>query len=254
MQTIFHPAKSRGYARHGWLTTYHSFSFADYYDPAKMGFGALRVLNDDTIEAGQGFGRHPHRDMEIITIPLSGALAHEDSMGQPAGATPTALLAGNRAVIETGEVQVMSAGTGVEHSEFNASQTEAVMGLQIWILPNRRSVKPRYEQRSFDPSSYKNNFYLVVGPEESEKDGTLFIHQDAFLSLALFDTDTDIEYVLRKKDNGVYFFVIEGGAVIGERTLDKRDALGIWDAEKVLIQAKNRAFILAIEVPMKERF
>ena len=241
MQTIFHPAGSRGYAAHGWLTTYYSFSFADYYDPQKMGFGALRVINDDIVEAGQGFGRHPHRDMEIITIPLSGALAHEDSMG-------------NRAVIETGEVQVMSAGTGVEHSEFNASQTEAVMGLQIWILPNRRSVKPRYEQRSFDPSSYKNNFYLVVGPEASKKDGALFIHQDAFLSLALFDADTDIEYALRKKGNGVYFFVIEGEAVIGDKALNKRDALGIWDAEKVVVQAKNGGFILAIEIPMQEYF
>ncbi|MFZ2299925.1 MAG: pirin family protein [Candidatus Moraniibacteriota bacterium] len=237
MQTIFHPAGSRGYAHHGWLTTHHSFSFADYYDPQKMGFGALRVLNDDIIEAGQGFGRHPHRDMEIITIPLSGALAHKDSMG-------------NAAVIETGEVQVMSAGTGVEHSEFNASQTEAVMGLQIWIVPNRRGAEPRYAQKLFGQPLPRNEFSLVVGPEGGEENGALFIHQDAFLSLGRFDADTDIDYALRSTSNGVYFFVIEGAMAAGSQVLEQRDALGVWDAAIVTVRAKQGAYILAIEVPM----
>ena len=237
MQTIFHPAKSRGYAEHGWLATRHSFSFADYYDPEKMGFGALRVINDDTIAAGQGFGRHPHQNMEIITIPLSGALAHEDSMG-------------NKAVIETGEVQVMSAGTGVVHSEFNASQTEAVTLLQIWILTRTPGAAPRYAQKPVDRNLFRNNFYLVVGPEASGQEGSLFIHQDAFLSLAHFDADTDIGYAPRNKENGVYFFVIEGMAAVAGRLLGKRDALGVWGAETVPVQAKNGAFVLAIEVPM----
>lgn len=237
MQTVFHSAKSRGYAEHGWLVSYHSFSFADYYDPEKMGFGALRVINDDRIAAGQGFGRHSHQNMEIITIPLSGALAHEDSMG-------------NAAVIKTGEVQVMSAGTGVEHSEFNASQTEAVTLLQIWILTRTPGVAPRYAQKPFDQPLFKNIFFPVVGPEDSEKEGALFIHQDAYLSLARFDTDTDIEYVLRSKENGVYFFVIDGKIAVEGKVLGRRDALEVWDVEKVSIQAKKDTFVLAIEVPM----
>lgn len=261
MQTVLHRANGRGYAKHGWLTTHHSFSFASYYNPEMMGFGALRVINDDLIAPGQGFGRHAHRDMEIITIPLSGALAHEDSMGQPAGATPTALLAGNKAVIKTGEVQVMSAGTGVEHSEFNASETEVVSLLQIWILTRDPDVAPRYAQKHFDPASFKNKFSLVVGPEdakshsdrvprESEKEGALFIHQDAFLSLGRFDTDTTREYRLHNIGNGAYFFVIDGEVIVDDTVLGKRDALGAWDTEKVLLKAKRGAFVLAIEVPM----
>lgn len=237
MQTVLHKAGERGYAKHSWLETRHSFSFASYYDPRRMGFGALRVINDDTIAPGQGFGQHSHADMEIITIPLSGALVHEDSIG-------------NTAVIETGEVQVMSAGTGVEHSEFNASKTEAVSLLQIWILTRASGVTPRYAQKHFDPASFKNKFSLVAGPEESKKSGALFIHQDAFLSLGRFDADTNIEYTLRNTENGVYFFVIDGEAGIEGAILGKRDALGIWDTEKVFIQAKAGAFVLAIEVPM----
>jgi len=248
MQTVFHKANSRGYAKHGWLTTYHSFSFASYYNPLMMGFGALRVINDDLIAAGQGFGRHSHQDMEIITIPLSGALTHEDSMG-------------NSAVIQTGEVQVMSAGTGVEHSEFNASKTEAVSLLQIWILTRTEGVAPRYAQKPFEPSFFRNKFSLVVGPEdvkphsshvprESEKTGALFIHQDAWLSLGRFDIDTDTEYTLHNPHNGVYFFVIDGEIAVADTVLEKRDALGIWDTEKASLKAKKGAFVLAIEVPM----
>ncbi|MDO8565800.1 MAG: pirin family protein [Candidatus Moranbacteria bacterium] len=241
MQTVLHRANERGYAKHGWLTTHHSFSFANYYNPEMMGFGALRVLNDDTIAAGQGFGRHSHQDMEIITIPLSGALAHEDSLG-------------NKAVIQTGEVQVMSAGLGVEHAEFNASRTEDVSLLQIWILTRHVGVAPRYAQKFFDQTVFKNKLSLVVGPEESEKDGALFIHQDAFLSLGCFDTDATIEYGLQSWGNGVYFFVIDGEVAVADTVLGKRDALGVWDTEKVLLQAKSSAFILAIEVPMMELF
>lgn len=237
MQTVFHKADSRGYAKHGWLTTYHSFSFASYYNPEMMGFGALRVLNDDTIAAGQGFGRHPHQDMEIITIPLSGALAHEDSMG-------------NSAVIHTGEVQVMSAGTGVEHSEFNASRTEDVSLLQIWILTRHPGVAPRYDQKFFDQTVFKNKLSLVVGPEDSEKEGALFIHQDVFLSLGRFDADATTEYSLRNQGNGAYFFVIDGEAAVADTVLGERDALGVWDTKKVLLQAKSGTFILTIEVPM----
>jgi len=248
MQTLLHKANSRGYAKHGWLTTHHSFSFASYYNPEMLGFGALRVLNDDLIAAGQGFGRHTHRDMEIITIPLSGALSHEDSMG-------------NAAVIKTGEVQVMSAGLGVEHSEFNASETEAVSLLQIWILTRTEGAAPRYAQKRFDPSSFKNTFSLVVGsenvkphsghvPRESEKTGVLFIHQDAWLSLGRFDADTDTEYALHNSHNGVYFFVVDGEIAVADMVLGKRDALGVWDTEKASLKAKKDAFVLAIEVPM----
>lgn len=235
---VFHKASSRGYAKHGWLETHHSFSFASYYNPEMMGFGVLRVINDDSIAPGQGFGRHPHENMEIITIPLSGSLAHEDSMG-------------SQAVIQTGEIQVMSAGTGVEHSEWNASKAEAVTLLQIWILTRENGVAPRYDQKVFDPLLYKNNLYTVVGPEESEKSGALFIHQDAFLSLGQFDTDTSIEYSIKKKGNGVYLFVIDGVARIDDQRLEKRDALGVWDTENVSLQVQKRSYILVLEVPMQ---
>ncbi|OGI16125.1 MAG: hypothetical protein A2878_03145 [Candidatus Moranbacteria bacterium RIFCSPHIGHO2_01_FULL_54_31] len=237
MQTVFHPAQSRGYAKHGWLESHHSFSFASYFDPERMGFGALRVINDDNIAAGQGFGRHPHNDMEIITIPLTGALAHQDSMG-------------NAEVIKTGEVQVMSAGTGVEHAEFNASKTENVTLLQIWILTRQNGMAPRYAQKLFNRSFFENRLSVVVGPEGSEKEGALFIHQDAWLSLGRFDSDTDIEYALHDPQNGVYFFVIEGGATVAGQRLEKRDAFGVWDTERVSMQVKKDAFLLAIEVPM----
>lgn len=248
MKTIFYEAASRGYAKHGWLTTHHSFSFASYFDPARMGFGMLRVLNDDAIAPGSGFGRHPHDNMEIITIPLLGALAHEDSMGQPAGATPTALLAGNKATIKTGEVQVMSAGTGVEHAEFNASDTEPVELLQIWILSDEENVEPRYDQRSFDSTEYHNTFFQVVGKLGLYKG--LGIHQDARLSLGRFDAGEKITYKLQSEKHGVYFFVIEGEVSITDTKMTTRDALGVWDTEEIGIQVEKEAFLLAIEVPM----
>jgi quercetin 2,3-dioxygenase len=237
MKTIFHEASSRGFAQHGWLTTHHSFSFASYYDPARMGFGALRVVNDDSIAPGSGFGRHPHDNMEIITIPLSGSLQHEDSMG-------------NNAVIETGEVQVMSAGTGVEHAEWNASETNELTLLQIWILSKKHGVAPRYDQRRFDSSEYRNIFFPVVGP--MERAGVLGIHQDALISLGRFEAGKVAEYVLASTVNGVYFFVIDGSGTIGDQKMARRDALGIWDIKQVTLVADTELFILAIEVPMTE--
>ncbi len=235
MQTVLHEASSRGYAEHGWLTTHHSFSFASYYDPERMGFGALRVLNDDTIAPGAGFGRHPHDNMEIITIPLSGSLKHEDSMG-------------NSAVITTGEVQVMSAGTGVVHAEWNASEKDPLTLFQIWILSDKRGVEPRYDQKHFDPARYRNNFYQVVGRIGESEIG---IHQEAGIFLARFDAGKNTEYVLKNSGQGVYFLVIEGDATIAGTQLLSRDALGVWDTERIMITIKKDTQLLAIEVPMR---
>ncbi len=237
MSKVFHSAESRGYAQHEWLVTHHSFSFASYYDPKKMGFGALRVLNDDTIAPGSGFGRHPHENMEIITIPLAGSLKHEDSMG-------------NSAVIETGEVQVMSAGTGVEHAEWNASDTKELTLLQIWILSEKRGVSPRYDQRRFDPLSYRNSFFSVVGSMNETE--VLGIHQDARVSLGRFDAGKKAQYILKSLNHGVYFFVIEGKVNIAGDSLEQRDALGIWATDSVSIQAETELFLLVLEVPLKE--
>lgn len=233
MKTLFHEAGSRGFAKHGWLSTHHSFSFASYYDLARMGFGALRVLNDDEIAPGSGFGEHPHDNMEIVTIPLSGALRHEDSMG-------------NSATIETGEVQVMSAGSGVFHAEYNASATESLTLIQIWILTAERDVAPRYDQRRFDPASYQDVFLPVVGPMGGE---ALGIYQDARIALGRFAAGENTEYILSSR-HGVYFFLIEGVAEIAGTKLGKRDALGVWDTDQVAVRAGQDAFLIAIEVPM----
>jgi len=231
MKAVLHTAGERGYADHGWLKTHHSFSFAGFFDPERMGFGALRVINDDRIEPGQGFGEHPHENMEIITIPLSGALAHADSMG-------------NKEVLQTGEIQVMSAGTGVEHSEFNASQTEPVSLLQIWVLPDEPDVPPRYEQKKYEEGM--NALAPVVG---RRGEMPLGIHQQAMLSLGRFDRDASFEYAL-PKGRGAYIFVIEGSVKIEDFTLETRDALGLFDTDKFIIRVQKGAFILALEVPM----
>lgn len=236
MQTVFYEAASRGYARYDWLTTHYSFSFASYSDPERMGFGALRVLNDDVIAPGAGFGQHPHDHMEIITIPLSGALKHEDTMG-------------NSAVITAGEVQVMSAGTGVEHTEYNASQTESLSLLQIWILTAKQDAAPRYDQRRFDPTEYHNVFRQVVGPMDGEKG--LGIHQDARVALGRFSAGQKVTYPLSSPDHGVYFFVIEGAATVAGKKMHTRDALGVWEGEQIDLLIEQEAFLLAIEVPMK---
>ncbi len=235
MKTIFHKADSRGYAKHGWLTTHHSFSFASYYNPTRMGFGALRVINDDTIAPGTGFGKHSHDNMEIITIPLSGALTHEDSMG-------------NKETIATGEIQVMSAGTGVAHAEFNASVTEPVTLLQIWIIPKRRNVEPRYEQKKFNFSDQQNIFTEAVG---KYGESNLGIYQDAHLSLGRFDAGKKISYEMKTSGNGAYFFVIDGEITLADTFLGRRDALGVWETGTVIGEIKQDALLLIIEVPLE---
>lgn len=235
MKIIFHEARSRGYAKHGWLTTHHSFSFASYYDPSKMGFGALRVLNDDVIAPGSGFGKHPHDNMEIITIPLSGSLKHEDSMG-------------NSAVVTAGEVQVMSAGTGVVHAEYNASETEDLTLFQVWIETAKRNVAPRYDQRPYQESDLQNRFLPVVGPMGTE--GVLGIYQDATVSIGRFDLGSDVIYRCRSAGHGAYCVVIEGEGVIAGEVLKKRDALAIWDTSEIHAKCRTAMFLLIIEVSL----
>lgn len=224
MPSLLHLAKNRGFRNHDWLKTAHSFSFANYWDPNKMGFGVLRVLNDDTIAAGHGFDLHPHRDMEIVTIPLSGSLKHEDNKG-------------HKGVIGPGAVQVMSAGTGIVHSEFNASETEPVSLFQLWIEPDQLDHDPRYEDKQF-PAPVKNEFQLLVSPDGRE--GSLMVHQQAFISLGQFDAGVRKTYDVRRKNNGVYLMVVEGEVEIDGKTLGERDAIGIWGLAKSTSISKNR--------------
>jgi len=235
MKSILHKANSRGHAHHGWLETHHTFSFANYYDPKRIHFGALRVLNDDRIAPGMGFGMHPHDNMEIVTIPLEGALKHSDNMG-------------NTEVIEQGEVQVMSAGTGIFHSEFNASTNEDVALLQIWILPQKQHVTPRYKQKRLQNIEQENSFSLIVSPQE--KGAELWIHQDAWFTMGTFSKHTDTVYQMHKKTNGIYAFIIEGSATICEHHLETRDGIGIWDSKTVEISAPSHSKMLLMEVPM----
>jgi redox-sensitive bicupin YhaK (pirin superfamily) len=235
MKTVLHKADTRGHAEHGWLQSWHSFSFAGYHDPQRMHFGALRVLNDDIFAGGMGFGMHPHENMEIITIPLSGQLEHKDSMG-------------NSGIISKGEVQVMSAGSGLQHSEKNKNSNEAVKLLQIWVFPNKKNVEPRYDQKAFDLSAAKNKLLPIVSPM-GENDG-LNIYQDAWFSLGKLDKDFSTSYSLHKKENGVYAFVIEGEVTINGEKLNRRDGLGIIDPDKVDIKADSDAELLLMEVPM----
>ena len=237
MKKIFHSASSRGEANHGWLHAKHSFSFANYFNPERIQFGALRVLNDDTVAPGMGFGTHPHDNMEIITIPLEGALEHKDSMD-------------NVGVIEADEIQVMSAGTGVYHSEYNRNKDQAVSLLQIWVFPNEQNVKPRYDQKNIKDLKKVNALYPVVTPDP-EAPG-MWIHQDAWFHMGDFDTTTELEYDLHKKGNGVYAFLIEGTAEIAGETLQKRDALGVWDTDSFSLKANPHSRILLIEVPKND--
>jgi hypothetical protein len=237
MKTIYHKADSRGKADHGWLKSHHSFSFANFYDPNKMGFGQLRVLNDDIVKPKMGFGTHPHQNMEIISIPLSGALSHKDSMD-------------NKRAITVGEVQVMSAGTGLQHSEFNDSRTDEVNFLQLWIQPKEMGVTPRYEQKQFDQSKQNNQFQTVVAPKDNVVEDALWIHQDAYISLGNFDTSQTVEFKLKNEAHGIYVFVLEGEIAIGNQTLATKDALGIWETENVEIHINEDAKILVVEVPM----
>lgn len=235
MQKVFHEGESRGHADHGWLKAKHSFSFANYFDPNRIQFGALRVLNDDTIAGGMGFGTHPHDNMEIITIPLEGALEHKDSMG-------------NTGVIRNGEIQVMSAGTGIYHSEFNHLKERYTSLLQIWVFPNKKNVSPRYDQKSIEALKKANQFYPIVTPNAS--DAGMWIHQEAWFHLGDFDTQTATQYTMHKKGNGVYAFAIEGAATIAGEALSKRDALGVWDTDTFEISAHPGCRLLLIEVPM----
>lgn len=236
MKTIHHPSASRGTADHGWLKTAHTFSFAGYYNPERIHYGVLRVLNDDWIAGGTGFGKHPHDNMEIVTIPLNGALEHQDSMG-------------NKEVLRIGEVQAMSAGTGVFHSEYNASATEPCSLLQIWIIPERRGVEPRYEQRFYDVDALAREWHAVVNPMGQGE--AMPIHQQAWFSLTKIPAGASRNYCIKRAENGVYFFVIEGTAQIAGVDLAVRDGLGVSEVGEVSVTAASDCFILAMDVPLR---
>ncbi len=235
MKTILHKATTRGHADHGWLNSYHTFSFASYQNPERMHFGVLRVLNDDQVAPGKGFGTHPHDNMEIISIPLEGDLEHKDSMG-------------NTATIKAGDVQVMSAGTGIYHSEYNKNSDKEVKFLQIWIFPNKRNVEPRYDQISIRDIEQKNKFYQVLSPNPEESG--VWIHQDAWFHLGNFDTGVSDTYNVKKEGNGVYVFVLEGEVEINGQVLSKRDGYGLWEADQFKIASLSDSRVLLMEVPM----
>lgn len=233
---IIHKANSRGYANHGWLETHHTFSFASYYNPERIHFGKLRVLNDDIVAGGTGFGTHPHDNMEIITIPLKGALAHKDSMG-------------NSAVIQQGEVQVMSAGSGITHSEFNAHETDPVELLQIWVFPNQKEVTPRYDQIKLDLTARHNKLQQILSPNPDDEG--VWIYQEAWFHLSQMDKGVQLNYQLKKEGNGVYIFVIKGDLKIDDQILNERDGLGIWDVNTLTLEAQSEVEVLVMEIPMK---
>lgn len=236
MEKIIHRSKDRGYANHSWLESYHSFSFASYYDSQKMGFGLLRVINDDLISPARGFATHPHENMEIVTIPLKGALKHKDSVG-------------NEAVINYGDVQAMSAGTGVTHSEVNNSTKEKVELLQIWILPEKYNIKPRYHQLTFASEGRKNQFQRIVSPLDSQEEGVL-INQQAYFSLIDLDAQKSVKYLLNNSKSGLYVFVIVGEVTIADEKLNSRDAIGLSVLSEIEILANSFTQLLLIEVPM----
>ena len=233
--TVLHTAESRGHADHGWLNAYHSFSFASWYNPDRVQFGTLRVLNDDTIAAGMGFGEHGHDNMEIITIPLEGDLAHKDSMG-------------NAETIKTGDVQVMSAGTGIRHSEFNPNNEQRTKLFQIWLFPKTQNVTPRYQQITLDVSKQKNNFAQILSPNETDEG--VWIHQDAWFYLSDFETNFSKTYSINKPSNGMYVFVISGTITVDGQLLNTRDGFGITNFETLEITATSDAKFLLMELPM----
>lgn len=235
--SVIHKADTRGNANHGWLNAYHSFSFANWYNPERVQFGVLRVLNDDTIAAGMGFGTHPHDNMEIITIPLEGDLAHKDSMG-------------NEATIKTGDVQVMSAGTGIRHSEFNPNADQQTKLFQIWLFPNKENVTPRYQQITLDKSLQKNDFAQVLSPNENDEG--VWIHQDAWFYMSDFEADFSKKLALKKEGNGFYIMTIEGTIEVNGEALEKRDAIGIWNTPELEIKATQAAKFLVMEIPMEQ--
>ncbi len=234
--SVLHKANSRGDANHGWLHSRHTFSFAKYYNPHRMNFGVLRVLNDDIVSGGMGFGTHPHHNMEIISIPLEGDLKHTDNMG-------------NETIIKSGDIQVMSAGTGVAHSEMNANKTEEVKFLQIWVIPNKENVTPRYDQITLNPEDRKDKLQQVLSPNED--DSGVWVHQDAYFNMTDLSKGKAVEYKLNTPStNGVYAFILKGKANINGQQLEERDGYGVWNIEKLNITAVNDTEILLMEVPM----
>jgi redox-sensitive bicupin YhaK (pirin superfamily) len=234
--SVLHKAETRGDANHGWLHSRHTFSFADYFDPERMNFGMLRVLNDDTVEAGMGFGTHPHDNMEIISIPLEGDLEHKDNMR-------------NVTVIKKGDVQVMSAGTGITHSEYNKNKDKPVKFLQIWVIPNVRNVKPRYDQITLDVADRHNKLQQILSPNPD--DAGVWIYQKAWFHLGHFDKGFKTDYSIKLKGNGVYAFILSGEVTINGHVLKTRDGYGIWDTDKISLESNAETELLLIEVPMK---
>jgi redox-sensitive bicupin YhaK (pirin superfamily) len=233
---ILHKAETRGHADHGWLNSHHSFSFANYYDPERMHFGVLRVLNDDTVAPGMGFSTHPHENMEIISIPLEGDLEHKDSMG-------------NTQVIRHGDIQVMSAGSGITHSEKNRNTDKLTRFLQIWVFPNKRNVTPRYDQLVINKADRHNRFQQVLSP--SADDAGVWIHQDAWFHLGDFEAGKEASYGVKRKGNGVYVFVLEGSATVNGQAMSRRDGLGVWDIDTIELKAgPGGAELLLMDVPM----
>lgn len=235
--SALHKANTRGVANLGWLNSHHTFSFSNYYNPDRMNFGVLRVLNDDIVAAGMGFGAHPHQNMEIISIPLEGDLEHQDNMG-------------NKTVIRNGDIQVMSAGTGVEHSEKNKNKDNQVKFLQIWVIPNQQNVKPRYDQITLNPEDRKNKLQQIISP--NPEDEGVWIHQDAWFHLGNFDAGTSTKYHLKKKGNGLYAFILKGDLSINGQELNTRDGFGIWNLNELEIKASSDAEFLLMEVPMNQ--
>lgn len=237
MKIILHKADTRGFVNHGWLKSHHSFSFASYHNSERMSFGALRVLNDDLVQPKKGFGTHPHQNMEIISIPLTGALSHKDNMG-------------NKRAIEVGEVQVMSAGTGLTHSEFNDSKTDEVNFLQLWIIPEATNVKPNYEQRAFFSEEQKNQLQTVVAPKDKLEGDALPINQQAYMYRTNLESGKSIGVNAKNKQNGFYIFVIDGDVEVADNTLGKRDAIGVYDTESIDIKSNSNSVLIILEVPM----
>jgi redox-sensitive bicupin YhaK (pirin superfamily) len=235
MKTIIHKAGTRGHADHGWLKTNYTFSFANYYDPGRVHFGALRVLNDDFIDAGMGFDRHPHDNMEIVTIPLEGKLEHKDSMG-------------NTMLILSGDVQIMSAGTGIFHSEYNPDPDHPLRLLQIWVYPKLKNITPRYDQKTYDLAGRKNRWQRVVSPTESE---AVWINQDAWFSLISLENGKSADYAFQKPSSGAYVFMMEGSAMISGTQLDRRDGGGFRDTNSLSLTALENSEILLMEIPMQ---
>jgi redox-sensitive bicupin YhaK (pirin superfamily) len=236
MKTIFHKSDTRGFADHGWLLAKHSFSFAGYHNRNRMHFGALRVLNDDEVSAGIGFPEHPHDNMEIITIPLEGEVAHKDSMG-------------NAATISAGQIQIMSAGTGIYHSEYNPSSTNKTKLLQIWVFPNKRNVTPRYQEIDVKATQIPNEWNQIVSPNEDDAGG--WIHQDAWFNLGEMDANTTKTYHFKGELTGIYIFIIEGKISVDGQILDRRDGMGIVETKEVHFSILEKSKILILEVPLE---